>query len=328
MRKFIGAFALSIAALSATAQDNVTYIINGTAPAETKMIYIRDLEKPNAEPIDSIKVVNGTFQYNGSNRKDKILGIQTKNNLLAFFNDGTPISIDLAKMDLKGSVQNNKWNVYEHKFATLTTKEEVINLFKTIIKDNKDNMIPAIVISDVADILSYDELEQALNANFPYYNHPMVARAKRKLASYAKRKIGTMFTDLTMNDTQGKSRKLSEWAGKGNYVLVDFWASWCGPCRQEMPNVVTNYKKYHEKGFDVVGISFDREGDSWKEAIKQLGLTWNHISDLKFWQSAAAEAYGINSIPASILLDPQGKIVAVDLRGEELGNKLKEIYNY
>lgn len=137
---------------------------------------------------------------------------------------------------------------------------------------------------------------------------------------------GMKFTELEMNDLEGKPVKLSQWAGKGNCVLIDFWASWCGPCRQEMPNVVANYKKYHDKGFEIVGVSFDSKSDAWKKAVSELGMTWPQMSDLKGWESAGAKAYGITSIPASVLLDAEGKIIGMNLRGEALGEKLAEIY--
>ena len=134
------------------------------------------------------------------------------------------------------------------------------------------------------------------------------------------------FLDLEEADVNGKMHKLSEFVGQGKWVLIDFWASWCGPCRAEMPNVLANYKKYHDKGFDIVGLSFDQERLAWVTAISELGLPWIHLSDLRGWNSIAADVYGINAIPASILVDPQGKIVAQDLRGEELGEKLREIF--
>lgn len=139
--------------------------------------------------------------------------------------------------------------------------------------------------------------------------------------------IGKQFTDLEEADVNGEMHKLSEYVGKGRWVLVDFWASWCGPCRAEMPNVVANYEKYHDKGFDIVGLSFDKSKDAWVRAISDLQMPWIHLSDLKGWQSVASSVYNIRSIPASLLIDPKGKIVAVDLRGELLGEKLKEIFS-
>jgi thiol-disulfide isomerase/thioredoxin len=114
--------------------------------------------------------------------------------------------------------------------------------------------------------------------------------------------------------------------GKGKWVLVDFWAAWCGPCKAEMPNVVAAYKKYHKKGFEVVGLSFDKDKDAWVQAIKDWDMPWIHLSDLKHWQTVAAGVYSVNSIPDNLLIDPQGTIVARGLRGKELEAKLSEIF--
>lgn len=199
-----------------------------------------------------------------------------------------------------------------------------IDLLMTIVTENHGNQIPAAYLSNYFYALDYYQLKKALDPTAAYYNSPQLEKAKKYLANLEKRAPGTMFKNLEMNGTDGKAHKLSEWCGKGKYVLVDFWASWCGPCRMEMPNVVENYNKYKDKGFDVVGVSFDKDGNAWKSAIQSLNMPWHHISDLKGWQSLATSVYGIQSIPANVLLDPQGKIIAIDLRGKALGKKLEE----
>ena len=134
--------------------------------------------------------------------------------------------------------------------------------------------------------------------------------------------IGKPAPDFTLADTSGKPVSLSSF--KGKYVLVDFWASWCGPCRGENPSVVKAFHKYHPKGFTVLGVSLDEKKDKWEEAIAKDHLTWTQVSDLKGWKSSVGELYGIKGIPMNFLLDKDGKVIAKELRGEDLEKKLAE----
>ncbi|MBV8255981.1 MAG: TlpA family protein disulfide reductase [Chitinophaga sp.] len=161
--------------------------------------------------------------------------------------------------------------------------------------------------------------------------YPYLEEAKRKKADIAlaeeiarKTGIGATAMNFKQNNVGGKAVQLSDYRGK--YVLLDFWASWCGPCRAENPNVLDNYEKYHSKGLEILGVSLDNSKDAWVKAIKDDGLTWEHVSDLKGWKNQVAKEYNIRAVPSNFLIDKEGKIIGVNLRGDELTQKLQEIF--
>ena len=177
----------------------------------------------------------------------------------------------------------------------------------------------SVAVSEVVSI--YDDVYAGKFPGFHLSEYMKQWRASQSV------KVGGRYVNFTAPDLEGNYHKVSEEI-KGKVALIDFWASWCGPCRMEMPNVVANYKKYHPKGFEIVGISFDKDASAWQDAIKSMGMDWPQLSDLKGWNSAGSSTYGIRSIPSSILVDGSGRIVDVDLRGQRLGQKLKEIYGF
>lgn len=154
-----------------------------------------------------------------------------------------------------------------------------------------------------------------------YYLQQMLDERKAEMATA----VGQQYTDLAMPNPKGKTIRVSDYVKKNKYTLIDFWASWCGPCRAEMPTVVKAYNLYHKKGFEVVGVSFDSNKAAWVKAIAQLKLSWPHMSDLKGWGCAASALYNVKGIPANVLVDSQGVIVAKNLRGENLLNELAKL---
>ncbi|MBR4434453.1 MAG: TlpA family protein disulfide reductase, partial [Bacteroidaceae bacterium] len=137
--------------------------------------------------------------------------------------------------------------------------------------------------------------------------------------------VGKQFIDFEMNNMAGGTSKLSDFVKQNKVTLVDFWASWCGPCRQKMPNVKAAYEKFGAKGFGIVGVSLDRDEESWKKGVADLGMAWPQLSDLKYWDCAGADLYGVRAIPATVLINQEGTIIARNLRGEALAEKLEEV---
>nr|WP_219290381.1 TlpA disulfide reductase family protein [Arthrospiribacter ruber] len=179
------------------------------------------------------------------------------------------------------------------------------------------------MINPKSDFEFLDETVTKMSERYPEYKE--VQQLMAQLEEMRALAVGQPAPEISLPDPDGDIVNLSDLRGK--YVLIDFWAAWCRPCREENPNVVRLYNEYKDQGFEVFGVSLDRTKDAWVKAIADDNLTWTHVSDLKYFNSEAASLYQINAIPATYMLDPEGKIIAKDLRGQSLENKLKEIFN-
>lgn len=194
------------------------------------------------------------------------------------------------------------------------------------VKANINNQVGAYYLTSFFSRFKFEEQKELVAEMNPEFKS--VPRVQKMMEYYnvlEATSAGKAFTDLKGKTPEGKDAALSDYAGKGKVVLVDFWASWCGPCIAEMPKVKEVYNQYKDKGFEIVAISLDRDGDAWKKSIKDLGITWPQISDLKFWQSDLSAAYGVRSIPHTVLIDKDGKIVTRGLRADDMAAELDKL---
>ena len=205
-------------------------------------------------------------------------------------------------------------------------QNELIELSKDVISKNNDKYLSALLLENNLATQTitaeegkayFDKFTDKIKQTRSGKNIEKIVKAATEVV------IGKPAPDFSAPSPEGKTISLKESLGK--VTIIDFWASWCAPCRQENPNVVAMYNELHEKGLNIIGVSLDRDGDKWKEAIAKDGLTWPQISNLKFWQEPIAEQYNVKSIPATFILDENGIIVARDLRGDELKAKVKEL---
>ncbi len=351
------------ASSSEEATTSVFTITGESQGAYEGPVYLQLYSDNGYETIDSSLVQEGKYSFTGTLETPQryYLRFQDKEKLVAFFLDASEVQVyshidSLDDAVITGSASQDQYLAFEKELAgfddirTPLMKayqaaneagdkpqvEAIVAKFDSIrevetafIKDyihtNNESVVAAYLayrhLSFDSDTEALGSLIDDLSADLDAT--PYVKSLKERLATLERVAIGQPATDFSLEDPDGNAIALSSL--KGKYVLIDFWASWCGPCRRENPNVVALYNELHEKGFEILGVSFDSKHDKWVEAIADDNLTWPHVSDLKGWQSAAGKLYGVRSIPHTILLDPEGIIIAKDLRGDELRNKLEEV---
>lgn len=274
--------------------------------------------------------------------KIKVTAVDSFSNVIV---KGSAAHLDYAKLKAQEKLFMDRMEPLIAKYREYANAKDVVNQTKTegeldaiekeknekvygeFVKSNPSSSLALYALQQFAgwDIDS-DKVEPLFNAlSDEIKNYPSAYDFKINLETAKKTGIGKTALEFTQNDTLGAPVSLS--AFRGRYVLVDFWASWCGPCRSENPNVVKVFNKYKDRNFHIIGVSLDRPGQNakWMKAINDDKLHWTHVSDLKFWDNEVAKQYGIKAIPQNLLIDPAGKIIAKNLRGEELDAKLGEL---
>ncbi len=320
-------FALCVAALTlwGCQEKPKGYVINGVVNDQQEgMIYLKAFRNKMFFNVDSVMLAEGKFTFKGETEQPLLFGLATDE-----MNHPYPFFIENVTMDVTMSAQKDQFIV-----AHSPVNDLFLGYAEKIHEPGFSitNFVSAHPASPVAAFYLYryftyqlplDTLKATRTTFSPDLNNsPYIIDLDEIIKRLEHVEIGQTAPDFTLPDTAGVQVSLQ--AFRGNYVLLDFWASWCPPCRKENPNVVKLFNEYKDKNFTIIGISLDYNRANWLKGIADDSLTWTHLSDLKYWDSEIPALYGVRGIPANILLDPNGVIIAKNVMGEDLANALKE----
>jgi peroxiredoxin len=324
MKRSLLSIALLAGTLVANAQD---FAITGTVKgATTGKVYLQRFANKMFFTIDSSNIEDGKFRFTKKPPLPELYGITlnpSTSPLFIFLEDKKiEVALDSAVYYNRSVVTGS---AAQDLFANTYRNSRNVKIDE-FIKANPASIVSAYVLyRDFSYRLTPDEIDSYVKLLDPSLQQTQYVKVLEELSpTLRKVGIGEKAPDFTLVDTNGKPLKFSSHLGS-KYVLLDFWAGWCGPCRRENPNLVRVYEKYKGKGFDIFAVSLDKQKDTWVKAIADDKLTWTHVSDIKFWDSAPAKLYGVRAIPSNVLIGPDGKIVARNLRGKELEDKLAEL---
>jgi peroxiredoxin len=307
---------------------------------------------------DTVAVKNGKFIWNVAMAHPQKVYVLFPNRMIEFFAERGNIKItgnvdSLDQLKITGSKTQDEAEAFERSLKDITdqemplyqkwgkgSKEEQMALEAKVdelrmqkraranqyIAAHPKSAFSVSLVSDRAMMGAYNDVKTIYDQLDASAQQTTTGKQIAKRLTVLQRStIGEPMLNFTQNNTEGQPVRFADF--KGKYVFVDFWASWCGPCRAENPNVLKAYNQYKNKNFTVIGVSLDDNGEKWKKAIKDDNMPWTQLSDLKGWKNEVSTYYGIMGIPSSLLIDPQGKIIAKDLRGVALHKKLEEIFN-
>lgn len=327
MRKLFLFLVIAIFVISCTDKKNLN-VSGRVEGVESGTIYLQKFRNKFYFVIDSTKIVNGKFTFSKNVQLPEIYGLSLdtlKGSFLVFFDENpATVVLDSSRNYRNTSITGSKLHDLYTEY-----KEQRAVAIDSFIRQHPSSLVSAYALyRDFSYRLSPDEIRRNIQLlDSSLWNTPYVQLLEELIPTLEEVSVGNPAPDFSVNNSEGVEVNFSDYIGKSKYLFLDFWASWCGPCRRENPNIVSAYQKYKDKGFDIFAVSLDRDKSSWLTAIEKDGLTWTHVSDLKLWDSGPAKLYGVRAIPANFLIDENGIIIAKNIRGEELHKTLEELLN-